>query len=406
MTVNNTLFPTQASEERNGKPGTAHVHPWTENGGPSGKVGIGRWREAHFEPLDCRVSGQNPRLANSSLSLNHFELIYLLTTTEWDNFPGGSDGKASTCNTETWVRSLGWEDLLEKEMAALSSIVAWESPWMKDPGGLQSMGSQRVRHDGATSLHFSSLNQTWNMSLSCKSWWGEKTVPGYVWQENSLWVRRVCEGFTLRRIQPFSQILKGGEDLECQKGPWCEYIFLLQLHIPRLCWMSSLSIDTVNKCVLFIYPWLGWSLLPHVGFSLVVESSSYSLLHFTCFSLLWLLSSWSMGSRAHRLQGLRRSGLVAPWLVGLPRPGTKPTSPALAGPLDHREVPIDPLMLLFLRILYLDDFSSCLVALGSTNAQNFWLPSVLLWFLNAFLLPRCDFWILAHIYNWQQFSPF
>ena len=82
MTVNNTLFPTRASEERNGKPGSAHVHPWTENGAPSGKVGIRRWREAHFEPLDCRVSGQNPRLANSSLSLNHFELIYLLITTE------------------------------------------------------------------------------------------------------------------------------------------------------------------------------------------------------------------------------------------------------------------------------------------------------------------------------------
>ena len=48
---------------------------------------------------------------------------------------------------ETWVRSLGWEDPLEKEMAAHSSILAWKSPWMAEPGRLQSMGLQRVRHD-------------------------------------------------------------------------------------------------------------------------------------------------------------------------------------------------------------------------------------------------------------------
>ena len=48
---------------------------------------------------------------------------------------------------ETQVRSLGWEDLLEKEMATLSSILAWRIPWKEEPGGLQSLGSQRVRHD-------------------------------------------------------------------------------------------------------------------------------------------------------------------------------------------------------------------------------------------------------------------
>ena len=42
---------------------------------------------------------------------------------------------------ETWVRSLGQEDLLEKEMATHSRIVAWEIPWMEEPGGPQSMGS-------------------------------------------------------------------------------------------------------------------------------------------------------------------------------------------------------------------------------------------------------------------------
>ena len=48
---------------------------------------------------------------------------------------------------ETWVQSLGQEDPLEKEMATHSSILAWKIPWREEPGGLQSMGPQRVGHD-------------------------------------------------------------------------------------------------------------------------------------------------------------------------------------------------------------------------------------------------------------------
>ena len=48
---------------------------------------------------------------------------------------------------ETWVPSLGREDLLEKEMATHSSILAWRIPWTEEPGGLQSTGSQRVGHE-------------------------------------------------------------------------------------------------------------------------------------------------------------------------------------------------------------------------------------------------------------------
>ena len=47
---------------------------------------------------------------------------------------------------ETYVQSLGWEDPLEKEMATLSSILAWRIPWAEEPGRLQSMGAQRGRH--------------------------------------------------------------------------------------------------------------------------------------------------------------------------------------------------------------------------------------------------------------------
>ena len=58
---------------------------------------------------------------------------------------------------ETWVRSLGREDPLKKEMATHSSILAWRILWTEEPGGLQSTGSQRVGHDCATSLSLSNL---------------------------------------------------------------------------------------------------------------------------------------------------------------------------------------------------------------------------------------------------------
>ena len=63
-------------------------------------------------------------------------------------FPGGSVVKNLLAMQKTTQdRSQGWEEALEKEMALHSSILAWEIPWTEEPGGLQSMGSQRVRHD-------------------------------------------------------------------------------------------------------------------------------------------------------------------------------------------------------------------------------------------------------------------
>ena len=55
---------------------------------------------------------------------------------------------------ETQVRSLGWEDPLEKEMAIHSRTIAWKIPWTEEPGRLQAMGLQRVGHDWTTSLSF------------------------------------------------------------------------------------------------------------------------------------------------------------------------------------------------------------------------------------------------------------
>ena len=62
-------------------------------------------------------------------------------------FPGGSDGKEFTSMQETRVRFLDWEDPLEKGIATHSSIFAWRIPSREEPGRLQSMELQRVRHD-------------------------------------------------------------------------------------------------------------------------------------------------------------------------------------------------------------------------------------------------------------------
>ena len=60
--------------------------------------------------------------------------------------------KNSPTMQETWVQSLGQEDPLEKGTATHSSILAWRISWAQEPGGLQSMGSQRVRHDRTTNV--------------------------------------------------------------------------------------------------------------------------------------------------------------------------------------------------------------------------------------------------------------
>ena len=63
------------------------------------------------------------------------------------DFPGGSDGKTSAYNAGDLGSIPGLGDPLEKAMATHSSTLAWKIPWTEEPGGLQSMGSQRVGHD-------------------------------------------------------------------------------------------------------------------------------------------------------------------------------------------------------------------------------------------------------------------
>ena len=81
---------------------------------------------------------------------------------------------------ETWVRFLGQEDTLEKEMAAHSSTLAWKIPWTEKPGRLQSMGSPRVRHDWATSLSL------FIVDLHCVSF--RCTTKWFVYEYICIWI--------------------------------------------------------------------------------------------------------------------------------------------------------------------------------------------------------------------------
>ena len=83
-----------------------------------------------------------------SLFLTHL-LIYVTCLSHWDLtwIPVARMVKNLPVMQETWVQSLGWEDPLERIMATHSSILAWRIPWTEEPGGLQSTGLQRVRHD-------------------------------------------------------------------------------------------------------------------------------------------------------------------------------------------------------------------------------------------------------------------
>ena len=93
---------------------------------------------------------------------------------------------------ETWVQSLGQEDLLEKEMATHSSILAWEIPWTEEPGRLQSMELQRVGHDWATSPSPSPSCDRWinqgPVKVNCLTqgsqgdWSEERECLEVVWQ--------------------------------------------------------------------------------------------------------------------------------------------------------------------------------------------------------------------------------
>ena len=84
-------------------------------------------------------------------------------------FPGGSMVRNLPAKREMQVQSLGQEDPLEMEMATLSSILAWETPWTEEPGGLQSVKSQRVRPNWACGTYVHAT-PGWQSLGGCRLW--------------------------------------------------------------------------------------------------------------------------------------------------------------------------------------------------------------------------------------------
>ena len=159
---------------------------------------------------------------------------------------------------ETWVWSLGWEDPLEREMVTHSSILAWKIPWTEKPGRLQSTGSQRVRHDWATSLtyllsilksrdYFANKGPSMVKAMifpvvmyRCESWTVKKAehrridafelwcwrrllrVPWTARRSNQSILKEISPGCSLEGLMLNSNTLATScEELTQWKRPWC-----------------------------------------------------------------------------------------------------------------------------------------------------------------------------------------
>ena len=129
--VRGLLFPDQGSN-----PGSLHWECEVIATGPPGKSCKHFLKESTFIS-SLRDISQSPK-ANEQLSKYSLCTQASLVAQLVKNPP---------VMQETWVRSLGWEDPLEKGKAAHSSILAWRIPWTEEPGGLQPVGSQRIRHN-------------------------------------------------------------------------------------------------------------------------------------------------------------------------------------------------------------------------------------------------------------------
>ena len=93
---------------------------------------------------------------------SHSKVLNKMLSVKLPGFTGGSVVKyppAVPEMQEMWIRYLGWEDPLEEGMATHSSILAWRIPWAEEPGGLQSMGLQRVEHNWSDLAHMHANGQ-------------------------------------------------------------------------------------------------------------------------------------------------------------------------------------------------------------------------------------------------------
>ena len=130
LSLNNVLLIALIAGRKHGSSGESAADPETESSSPYMRCGA-------RPSVQAASSASNQVLASLFKRCRHCHWKLKLAQRL----------KCLPAMRETWVRSLGREDPLEKEMAPHSSILAWRIPWMEEPGGLQSTGSQRVGHD-------------------------------------------------------------------------------------------------------------------------------------------------------------------------------------------------------------------------------------------------------------------
>ena len=124
-----------------------HIHPLL--------LFSNQWLKIHLRSCHLNLPTEWFPYTASGSTVRSIFLIVFPNCTSWYNHTSlvAQTVKRLSAMRETWVRFLGREDPLEKEMAIHSSTLAWKIPWTEEPDRLQSMGPQRVGHDWATSLH-------------------------------------------------------------------------------------------------------------------------------------------------------------------------------------------------------------------------------------------------------------
>ena len=146
---------------------------------------------------------------------------------------------------ETWVRSLGQEYLLQKGMATHSSILAWRIPWTEEPGGLQSMGSQRVRLSNFHfhSSHFCSLHTFIPMTISKKNFECDKLSKWriFVYVDQAFWGQHKQAYFINWLWKRLRSSLLYFSSLLVPRVQWC------QGNEPRLSKETSWNLYLVKK---------------------------------------------------------------------------------------------------------------------------------------------------------------
>ena len=141
-------FYNQASEHINREQGCERWHTLSI---PSWCFRAQKWMA--FQPQIWKLSWQQGKGSRQNLDVVCFRSNDL-------DFPGDSHGKESACNVGDVGWSLEWKDSLEKELATLSSVLAWRIPGSEEPGRLQSLGSQRVGRDQETKTHTHTYTHT------------------------------------------------------------------------------------------------------------------------------------------------------------------------------------------------------------------------------------------------------